>query len=344
MLFAWLRVKKERNKVYDGLITVLIPFRNEEANLTTLVKSLTLVDDVGFEVLFINDHSDDDGCEVLKLALETVEFPFEVINNLHDEGKKSAIKLGVQLSKGDVIVQTDADCTVPKSWLKGYRNYFGNEKTELVFGAVKFEKRNFWVDVLQTELSSLILVGASMLHLKKPNMCNGANLGYRKAVFIEVGAYAGNEHLASGDDEFLMHKVFQKASNSVRFLNESNTVVSTQAPLNFGALVNQRIRWSSKWKEYQLGHVKLLPIFLTVIYASLFVSPWVTPKMVGEIIFYKFVLDLMLVRLASQFLGVRLNLLAFVFSFVGYPFYLLYFAVASNKKKYTWKSRSITNG
>ncbi len=344
MLFSWIRVKKERNKPYEGLMSVLIPFRNEENNLAELVQSLIQVEDVDFEVLFINDHSEDGSVSVLEESLKSVDFPFEILNNEKTGGKKSAIKKGVEVCKGKVIVQTDADCKVPKLWLKGYRNYFGNEKTNLVFGAVKFEFRNFWTDVLQTEFSSLILVGASMLNLKKPNMCNGANLGYRKVTFLEVGGYDGNEHLASGDDEFLMHKVFLQDSKSVCFLNEGYTVVSTQAPSDVTTFINQRIRWSSKWKEYKLSHVKLLPIFLTLVYASLILSPWVSSKTVGEILFYKFILDLLLVKMASQFLGVKPNLLAFILSFVGYPFYLLYFAVASNRKKYTWKSRTIING
>jgi len=38
-------------------------------------------------------------------------------------------------------------------------------------------------------------------------MCNGANLAYLKSAFYEVGQFKGIDHIASGDDMLLMHKM-----------------------------------------------------------------------------------------------------------------------------------------
>ena len=51
-------------------------------------------------------------------------------------------------------------------------------------------------------------------------MCNGANIAYTKKIFEEVNGFKGNEHIASGDDEFLMHKIFEKYPDKVLFLKK----------------------------------------------------------------------------------------------------------------------------
>lgn len=38
-------------------------------------------------------------------------------------------------------------------------------------------------------------------------MCNGANLAYERKAFNEVNGFAGVDHIASGDDMLLMHKI-----------------------------------------------------------------------------------------------------------------------------------------
>lgn len=42
------------------------------------------------------------------------------------------------------------------------------------------------------------------------SMCNGANLAYTKKAFEEVGGFTGIDHIASGDDMLLMHKIYRR--------------------------------------------------------------------------------------------------------------------------------------
>ncbi len=53
------------------------------------------------------------------------------------------------------------------------------------------------------------ITGAAV-HKSKLTMCNGANLAYEKKVFSEVNGFAGTDHIASGDDMLLMHKIWKK--------------------------------------------------------------------------------------------------------------------------------------
>ena len=82
-------------------------------------------------------------------------------------------------------------------------------------------------------------------------MCNGANLAYRRAAFAAVGGFADNAHLASGDDEFLLHKIHAAFPGTAHFLADAAAIVRTAAPPTLRALLRQRVRWASKWRHYQ---------------------------------------------------------------------------------------------
>ena len=101
----------------DGkLLSVIIPFRNEEANLPSLIKSIQAQAVLPHEILFIDDHSLDKG----KKLLESVFLgkSFVSIISLPDlvEGKKGAIDFGVKLSTGDYCLTLDADVEFDKKF------------------------------------------------------------------------------------------------------------------------------------------------------------------------------------------------------------------------------------
>jgi len=74
----------------------------------------------------------------------------------------------------------------------------------------------------------------------------------KKSIF-EVNGYADNMHVISGDDEFLMHKIFKKYPNQVQFLHQKEAIVLTGANGTLSQLTEQRKRWVSKSTKYETG-------------------------------------------------------------------------------------------
>jgi biofilm PGA synthesis N-glycosyltransferase PgaC len=77
------------------------------------------------------------------------------------------------------------------------------------------------------------------------HLCNGANLAFTKDAFTATGGYDGNEHIASGDDEFLMRKIEAKYSNGIRFNNNPENVVTTypQKTINSFSVATDSLGW-----------------------------------------------------------------------------------------------------
>lgn len=83
-------------------VCVAIPAYNEEKNIERVIKAAKELDEVD-EVLVINDGSKDKTAKVAKNA------GTRVISLKENRGKGHAMKVGIEKSKGDVLIFLDAD-------------------------------------------------------------------------------------------------------------------------------------------------------------------------------------------------------------------------------------------
>ena len=90
---------------------------------------------------------------------------------------------------------------------------------------VQYSEEKTFFERLQTlEFLYLIGLGAAGIGNKKPTTCNGANLAYRKDVFLEMGGFNGIDDLASGDDELLLHKIAEKYADRIGFCKSKEAI------------------------------------------------------------------------------------------------------------------------
>lgn len=92
------------------LLTVVVPFFNEEATLQRLVERVAAVP-INKEILLIDDGSSD-GSGTLANQLATTSFPRTVVRSTRHPrnlGKGAALKTGFLQSQGDVVIVQDAD-------------------------------------------------------------------------------------------------------------------------------------------------------------------------------------------------------------------------------------------
>ena len=259
-------------------ITVVVPVRNEENSILLLLQDFaTLRYPMElFEILVIDDHSEDGtATQVQEYAVNS---PYrlrhlDLRRYSGRRGKKAALQTGVEEAQGEWMVCTDGDCRVNPDWLAlmGWQAEVG--EGHFLSGPVHFHPAGNWFQkIQQVEFAALIGIGAASIYLGRPNMCNGANVGFRKNTFAEVGGYDGNEQVASGDDEFLMHKIFERYPRGVRFLKSRSASVRTEAMRTGRSFLQQRVRWASKWPHYRRKDVKLVAFLVFWVNLLLFLG------------------------------------------------------------------------
>ncbi|GAB3643283.1 glycosyltransferase [Spirosoma arcticum] len=365
---TWLRMPTFRpgTTPTDGpSITVIIPVRNEAANIGHLLDDLSRQTYDRFEVIVANDSSTDDTLSIIRQYASHTVYPLRplaLIDERTASPKKRAISQSVALATGDLIVTTDGDCRVGPDWLASIAAFYQQTGAKLISGPVTFTTdtpcsngraqpiptHSTLFDSLQTvEFASLIGSGAATMALGQPTMCNGANLCYEKRVFTEVGGFAGVDHLASGDDEFLMHKVATRYPDGVRFLKSREAIVRTGPHRSWTAFYQQRKRWASKWRAYENWLPTGLAVFIFLSNAAPVVAvvSWLLGFLNGNaalvVVGLKVVPEFLFLQQILVFLQKRASVSAIPLTQLIYPFYVVFFGLAAQGKGYRWKGRNL---
>lgn len=281
---------KEKNKIR---FSVLIPVRNEAQNIAVLLNDLALqdLDKKSFEVLVLDDNSDDDTAHIVTNLIQKMPYSLQLISvpAADSAHKKRAITLGVSKAKFDYIITTDGDCRVLKTWLSTFSSFIyskekTNQKAFFVAGAVRLNhKRDFFAALQASEFATLIGCGGAALNLGFPFTCNGANMAYSKQLFEELGGYENQLSLknkvkkefknntqngyqiSSGDDEFLLHKFHKFYPKNIFFLKSDQAIVQTEASQNWQQFYNQRKRWASKWNQHKKISHAAISVFVFLV-------------------------------------------------------------------------------
>ncbi len=200
----------------------------------------------------------------------------------------------------------------------------------------------------EVEFAALVGIGGASLALGAPNMCNGANLAYTRAAFLAVQGFSGNAHVASGDDEFLMHKIAARYPGQVAFLKAPAAIVSTAAQESVGAFLAQRVRWASKWPHYQNRRIKQLALLVFGVNALLFlgaagaVPGWLAGGQIALLYAVKLAVDGWFLAPVLRFFNRRHHLLYLLPWQLVYVPYVVGTALAGLRGTYSWKGRRVS--
>lgn len=346
LVFAWRRIRQAVLNTKDVSVTVIVPYRNEANNLPRLVARLDKQSHADFEVVFVNDHSEDQGEIKLAELLSSVSYSYTLLNLTNATGKKAAISHGIDKAAHDLLITTDADCEMGPEWLGAMSSPFENNELKMLVGPIGLTGDSFWQKMQSIESSAMIGVGGAMLQFNKPLMANGANLAYRKTVFNELQGFEGISRTPSGDDELLMSKVSKHYRSGIRFLKSPAAMVFTDGSSNWREFRQQRLRWASKWKvgrriSTQLAAVLvfLVQLIQLSLIGFLFMkSP--NSEIAMSLLITRFLTELIFLWSVRRSLEQKMHWIPFGFNYLLYPFYAIYFGVAANFGAFEWKGRS----
>lgn len=349
----------EKNLGEVPFISVVIAARDEEKNISHCIRSLLAQNYPAdkFEVIVVDDYSTDKTADLIK----DIEKSASNLTYLHSAAigtekkivsyKREAIQTGINASKGKYILLTDADCTVPPSWITAYSEQFIKEDCVFIGGPVVIsdEKPNLLTSFQGLDMIGMMVITGAGYQSGSQLLANGANMGFSKKVFNELGGYTQFPDNASGDDMFLLHHFHRNHPKRTRFLKTQAAIVVTQPKFSIKSLLRQRIRWASKNRNYKGIHINVslfvlfivsLTIvtlgFLSILQASLFFP------MFCVLYIFKIFSDYLLQREAIRFFNKTALEKYFFLSQNIHTLYIAWVGVAANLFPfYYWKGRKV---
>ncbi len=260
--FVFCRRKKEATQCLP--VSVVICARNEYYNLEKNLPLILEQDYPDFEVIVVNDESDDDTndllCDLSIKYSRLVVLKTQKNKNCFP-GKKFSLSLGIKSAHNDIILLTDADCA-PKSsdWIREMQAPFSNPKINIVLGYGAYAQKNGLLNkLIRFDTVSIALHYFGMAKAKMPYMGVGRNLAYRKSLFLQSKGFVSHYHISSGDDDLFINQTATPKNTAIVFSPQSHTVSDPKT--DFSAWVLQKKRHLTTGRHYKIRHKLLLTLF-----------------------------------------------------------------------------------
>jgi cellulose synthase/poly-beta-1,6-N-acetylglucosamine synthase-like glycosyltransferase len=241
-------------------VSIIICARNEAKNLEKNLPRILTQNYRSFEVVVVNDNSDDTTYDVL-IKYKKIYSNLQVINldakPLGMVGKKFPLKIGIESSKYTTLLLTDADCRPSTSEWLFYMQSRISDTTKIVLG---YGPYTFYPSLLNRFIRFETVYTAiqyfSFALAKLPYMGVGRNLAYRKELFTKSNGFEEHKHIASGDDDLFINKV--ATGENVSIMLEKESFVYSEPKTTWRDNYRQKARHLSTETSYQLKHQILL--------------------------------------------------------------------------------------
>ena len=179
-------LKRNRGQLQSStnlFVSVIIAARNEEANLNDCLESaanqtypVSL-----YEIIIMNDGSTDETATICSDFVK--RYPniksIQVKDDIIIRGKANALAQGIEASSGAIILITDADCTVQRTWVEQTVNRY-SPKIGLIGGFTLQKATTPFEGMQSLDWTFILGMAAATAGLGHPLGSIGNNLSFRR--------------------------------------------------------------------------------------------------------------------------------------------------------------------
>ena len=219
-------------------VSVLIPAYNEAKVIEATVARVLESQEVGLEVIVIDDGSRDATGDIVEAAFGGD--PRVRLLRLVNCGKARALNEGLLHARGEIVIAVDADTQFEPLTIARLARWFVDPAIGAVAGNAKVGNRNN----LATRWQALEYITAQNLERRALSWFDaitvvpGAVGAWRMAALTQCGGYPAD---TLAEDQDLTIAV-QRAGWRVMY--DQSAIAWTEAPETFAALMKQRYRWA----------------------------------------------------------------------------------------------------
>lgn len=317
----WVRKQRSLEPVEEShlpKVSVIVCARNEQHNLQTYLHALLRQDYPEYEVIVVNDGSQDDTQQVLEqyaLQHPNLYLTFVPCDARVMSSKKLALTIGIKAARYEHVLLTDADCR-PESrfWIRSMMQAFvqGGEDIEVVLGfGAYFEQKTVLSSLISYDTLFNGLQYLGMAAAKHPYMGVGRNLAYKKGTFFRNEGFRGFLNERSGDDDLFVNKVATGQNTAIVCSPES--ITWSPPKTTWYEWLHQKRRHLSVSNHYKTGSKMRLTIeplsralFYLLLIAIALMGGGMAIGIAYALWWLRLVMQLSVINISAHRLGVRL--------------------------------------
>lgn len=200
-------------------VSIVIPTYNEEKHLPVLLKQLQNQDFNGkYEIIVVDNNSTDKTFQIAK------SFNTRVVKESR-QGITYARYRGLLSAKGEIIVQTDADCLVDKNWLSQITKPFFKDDDVILTHGVSYPSK---IEIgIRSHIYYSIILFLKFLLQKTTLMCSGYNLAYKKDIALKIMKERDYLDLSYYEDTYLAFKIGKLKGKKI-YVPQAKVITSTR--------------------------------------------------------------------------------------------------------------------
>jgi cellulose synthase/poly-beta-1,6-N-acetylglucosamine synthase-like glycosyltransferase len=231
---------------YEPAVSVIVAARNEEECILTCLEALSKISypKEKLDIVIVNDGSTDRTWEIVNTFIRqhpTIRMISTTPGTGNLRGKTNAVAKGIEASSGEIIMFTDADCTVPSSWVRETVKSF-DEHVGIVGGFTLLRAGTVFEGIQSLDWVFLFGLASSTAGWKMPLTVIGNNFSVRRAAYLATGGY-GVIPFSVTEDYALVQAVVTKTEYKVSFPLNPDAVVISNACKTWQHLYRQKQRW-----------------------------------------------------------------------------------------------------
>ncbi len=299
--FSFSKKKPSQNN-FNLPVSVIICAKNEAKNLTNNLPLFLKQNYENFELVLINDRSQDRTLKVMELFKKESSVPIKIVDVAVNEqfwgSKKYALTLGIKAASYEHLLFTDADCgPVSESWISEMAGNF-NAKHQIVLGYGAYQKiKKSWLNkLIRFESLFTAIQYFSYAKIGIPYMGVGRNLAYTKSTFFKVNGFINHMKIKSGDDDLFINEVATNENTAISC--SQNSFTESIPKTNFKDWIHQKRRHISTASFYKPLHKFLLGLF----FVSQFLFWILAALLLGFMYQWEIIAGLIFARLLFQYL------------------------------------------
>lgn len=238
--------------------SVIVAVKNNVEDLSNCIASILSQEDVDFELIIVDDHSEENVQKVVHDFQDKRLRYIPLIKEL--KGKKAAIFTGIKSAKNEHLVFTDADCVATSThWLNGVLSAFTPE-TAIVLGHGRLAKENSLLNALQ-RFECLLNAIQYFSYAISGNayMGVGRNLAYLKTLGEHAFKVLMSKEVLSGDDDLLVNHMANNENVAIQSEKKFHTI--SRAKSNWMSFFHQKRRQLQAGNHYKFNHRLRLAIY-----------------------------------------------------------------------------------